>query len=155
MFSYLCNSPWVAFSSISGMAYTSYTIMPHEIVESLDFSLTEILAIEDNELHGTFLYVAFGSQSLLRTTSDLTGPDTNWRTEGGDQRGGVNGSQIKFFCKNRPMSQVQTPKTKTLQECVEHTNQQIRNDTLKVMNVAEKELNQWDTRLAKYGQNSE
>jgi hypothetical protein len=62
--------------------------MPHEIVESLDFSLTEILAIEDNELHGTFLYVAFGSQSLLRTTSDLTGPDTNWRTEGGDQRGG-------------------------------------------------------------------
>jgi hypothetical protein len=88
MFSYLCNSPWVAFSSISGMAYTSYTIMPNEIVESLDFSLTEILAIEDNELHGTFLYVAFGSQSLLRTTSDLTGPDTNWRTEGGDQRGG-------------------------------------------------------------------
>jgi hypothetical protein len=53
------------------------------------------------------------------------------------------------------MSQVQTPNTKTLQEGMEHTNQQIRNDTLKVMNVAEKELNQWDTRLAKYGQNSE
>jgi hypothetical protein len=30
------------------------------------------------------------------------------RTEGDYQRGGVNGSLIKFFCKNWPMSQVET-----------------------------------------------
>jgi hypothetical protein len=37
----------------------------------------------------------------------------------------------------------------------EHTNQQHRNDPLKVMNVAEKEWDQLDTRLARYDQNSE
>jgi hypothetical protein len=31
---------------------------------------------------------------------------------GGGRGGGVNGSLIKFFCKNLPMSQVQTPKPK-------------------------------------------
>jgi hypothetical protein len=41
------------------------------------FSITKILAIEDNELHDTFLHVAFESQSQLRTTSDLTRSDTN------------------------------------------------------------------------------
>jgi hypothetical protein len=69
--------------------------------------------------------------------------------------GGVNESQIKFFYKNRPMTQLQTPKAKTLQEGDEHTNQQCRNDPLKVMNTMKKEWNQLDTRLAKYGQNSE
>jgi hypothetical protein len=44
---------------------------------SLIFPITEILTIEDNELHDTFLHVAFGSQSLLRTSSDLTDSDTN------------------------------------------------------------------------------
>jgi hypothetical protein len=85
--------------------------LAQEIVASLVFPITEILVIEDNELHNTFLLVAFGSQSLLRITSDLIGSDTNRRTEGGDQRG-VNGSLNKFFYKNQPMSQVQTPKTK-------------------------------------------
>jgi hypothetical protein len=47
------------------------------------------------------------------------------------------------------------PKTKTLQESDEHTNQQHRNDPLKVMNVAEKEWDQLDTRLARYDKNSE
>jgi hypothetical protein len=47
------------------------------------------------------------------------------------------------------------PKAKTLQECDEHTNQQCRNDPLEDMNAAEKEWHQLDTRLAKYGQNSE
>jgi hypothetical protein len=51
--------------------------LAQEIVASLIFLITKILAIEDNELHGTFLHVAFGSQSLLRITSDLTGFDTN------------------------------------------------------------------------------
>jgi hypothetical protein len=46
-------------------------------------------------------------------------------------------------------------KVKTLQESGEHTNEQHRNDPLKVMNAAEKELNQLDTRLARYDQNSE
>jgi hypothetical protein len=45
-------------------------------------------------------------------------------------------------------------KAKTLQESDEHTNQQHKNDPLKVMNVAEKECDQLDTRLARYDQNS-
>jgi hypothetical protein len=63
---------------------------------------------------------------------------------------GVNGSRIKFFCKNWHMSQVQT-----LKEGGEHTNQQRTKDPLKVTNAAKKEWDQLDTRLAKYGQNSE
>jgi hypothetical protein len=47
------------------------------------------------------------------------------------------------------------PKAKTLQEGDEHTNQPCRNDPLKVTNVAEKEYDQLNTRLARYGQNSE
>jgi hypothetical protein len=47
------------------------------------------------------------------------------------------------------------PKAKILQESDEHTNQQHRNDPLKVMNAAEKEWDQLDTRLARYDQNSE
>jgi hypothetical protein len=47
------------------------------------------------------------------------------------------------------------PKAQTLQEGEEHTNQQQRNDPLKVMNVAEKEWDSLDTRLARYDQNSE
>jgi hypothetical protein len=46
-------------------------------------------------------------------------------------------------------------KSKTLQESDEHTNQQHGNDLLKVMNAAEKEWDQLDTRLARYNQNSE
>jgi ribosomal protein S4 len=46
-------------------------------------------------------------------------------------------------------------KVKTLQESDEHTNEQHRNYPLKVMNAAEKELNQLDTRLERYDQNSE
>jgi hypothetical protein len=47
------------------------------------------------------------------------------------------------------------PKAKTLQESDEHTNQQHRNDPLKIMNAAKKEWDQLDTRLARYDQNSE
>jgi hypothetical protein len=46
------------------------------------------------------------------------------------------------------------PKVKTLQESDEHTNQQYRNDPLKIMNAAEKECDQLDTQLARYDQNS-
>jgi hypothetical protein len=45
-------------------------------------------------------------------------------------------------------------KSKTLQESDEHTNQQHGNDLLKVMNAAEKEWDQLDTRLARYNQSS-
>jgi hypothetical protein len=41
------------------------------------FPVTEILVTENHKLYNTFLYVAFGSQSLLRITSDLTDSDTN------------------------------------------------------------------------------
>jgi hypothetical protein len=47
------------------------------------------------------------------------------------------------------------PKAKTLQEGDEHTNQWRRNDPLEVMNAANKEYDQLDTRLARYGQNCE
>jgi hypothetical protein len=46
-------------------------------------------------------------------------------------------------------------KFKTLQESDEHTNQLHRKDPLKIMNIAEKEWDQLDTRLARYDQNSE
>jgi hypothetical protein len=83
-----------------------------KIVASSVLPITEILAIKDHKLYGTFLHVTFRSQSLLKPTCDETGSDTNRRSEGGDQRGAVNGSQIKFFCKKWPMSQVQSPKPK-------------------------------------------
>jgi hypothetical protein len=51
--------------------------LTQKIVLSLVFSITEILTIEDHKLHSTFLHVAFGSQSLLKITSDQTGSDTN------------------------------------------------------------------------------
>jgi hypothetical protein len=41
-------------------------------------------------------------------------------------------------------------KAKTLQESDEHTNQQHRNDPLKVINAVEKECDQLDTWLARY-----
>jgi hypothetical protein len=48
-----------------------------KIVTSLVFPVTEILDIEDHKLNSTFLHVAFGSQSLLKSISDQTGSDTN------------------------------------------------------------------------------
>jgi hypothetical protein len=47
------------------------------------------------------------------------------------------------------------PKAKTLQESDEQPNQQHRNDPLKVINAAEKEWDQLNTRLVRYDQNSE
>jgi hypothetical protein len=61
--------------------------LAQEIVVSPIFLIIEILAIEDNELHDTFLHVTFGSQSRLRITSDLICSDTNLRIEGGNRRG--------------------------------------------------------------------
>jgi hypothetical protein len=51
--------------------------LAQEIVASLVLPITKILAIEDHKLDSTFLYVVFGSQSLLKPTSDQTGSDTN------------------------------------------------------------------------------
>jgi hypothetical protein len=51
--------------------------LTQKIVASLILPITEILAIEDHKLHNTFLHVAFGSQSLLKPTSDQTGSNTN------------------------------------------------------------------------------
>jgi hypothetical protein len=53
------------------------TILTQEIVASPVFLITKILIIDDNELHDTFLHVAFGSQNWLRTMSDLTRSNTN------------------------------------------------------------------------------
>jgi hypothetical protein len=83
LFSYFINSAAVAFSSIRGddvcflYDLPNGTTLAQEIVASLIFPITEFLAIEDNKLHGTFFYVAFGLQSQLRTASDLTYSDTN------------------------------------------------------------------------------
>jgi hypothetical protein len=70
--------------------------LAQEIVAGLILPVTEILAIEDHKLNNTFLHVAFGSQILLKPTSDQTGSDTNGRTREGDQRG-VNEIQSKFL----------------------------------------------------------
>jgi hypothetical protein len=51
--------------------------LSQKIVVSLVFPVTEILAIENHKLYGTFLHVTLGSQSLLRIISDLTGSDIN------------------------------------------------------------------------------
>jgi hypothetical protein len=51
--------------------------LTQKIIASLVFPVTKILVIEDHKLNITFLHVAFGSQSLLKPTSDQTGSDTN------------------------------------------------------------------------------
>jgi hypothetical protein len=48
-----------------------------KIVASSVLPITEVLIIEDHKLHNIFLHVAFGSQSLLKPTSDQTGSNTN------------------------------------------------------------------------------
>jgi hypothetical protein len=53
------------------------TALAQKIVASYVFSVTEILAIENHKLNDTFLHVTFGSQSLLKLTSDQIGYDTN------------------------------------------------------------------------------
>jgi hypothetical protein len=50
--------------------------LAQKIVVSSVFPVIEILVIEDHKLNNTFLYVAFGSQSLLKPISDQTGSDT-------------------------------------------------------------------------------
>jgi hypothetical protein len=51
--------------------------LAQEIVASSVFLVTEILVIEDHKLNITFLHVAFGSQNLLKATSDQTVSNTN------------------------------------------------------------------------------
>jgi hypothetical protein len=51
--------------------------LAQEIVAGLILSIKEILATENDKLHNTFLHVAFGSQSLLKSTGDQTGSDPN------------------------------------------------------------------------------
>jgi hypothetical protein len=51
--------------------------LTQKIVASSVLPITKILAIEHDKLHSTFLHVSFGSQSLLKPTSDQTGSDTN------------------------------------------------------------------------------
>jgi hypothetical protein len=51
--------------------------LAQEIVAGSVLSITEILTIKNDRLHSTFLHVAFGSQSLLKPTSDQTDSDTN------------------------------------------------------------------------------
>jgi hypothetical protein len=51
--------------------------LAQKIVVSSVFPVTEILGIEDHKLNNTFLHAAFGSQRLLKSTSDKIGSDTN------------------------------------------------------------------------------
>jgi hypothetical protein len=53
------------------------TTLAQKIVATSVFLVTKILAIKDHKLNNTFLHVAFGSQSLLKPTSDQIGSDTN------------------------------------------------------------------------------
>jgi hypothetical protein len=51
--------------------------LAQEIAVGSVLSITKILTIEDHKLDSTFLHVAFGSQSLLKSISDQTGFDTH------------------------------------------------------------------------------
>jgi L-rhamnose isomerase len=51
--------------------------LAQEIVAGSVLPITKIHNIKNDKLRSTFLYVAFGSQSLLKPTSDQTGSDTN------------------------------------------------------------------------------
>jgi hypothetical protein len=51
--------------------------LAQKIVASSVFPVTKILAIEDHKLNSSFLHIAFMSQSLLKSTGDQTGSDTN------------------------------------------------------------------------------
>jgi hypothetical protein len=51
--------------------------LAQDIIAGSVLPITEIFTIENDKLHNTFLHVAFGSQSLLKPTSDQTGFDTN------------------------------------------------------------------------------
>jgi hypothetical protein len=78
------------------------TTLAQEIIASLIFPVTKILAIKNHQLDSTFFYVAFRSQSLLKPTGNQIGPDTNCSAGECDQSGasgggGVNGSQLKFL----------------------------------------------------------
>jgi hypothetical protein len=53
------------------------TTLAQEIVVSLVFLVTKILANENHKLYCTFLHVTFRSQILLKLTGDQTGSDTN------------------------------------------------------------------------------
>jgi hypothetical protein len=51
--------------------------LAQEIVAGSVLSITEIFTIENDKLQSTFLHVAFGSQSLLKPTSDQIGSNIN------------------------------------------------------------------------------
>jgi L-rhamnose isomerase len=53
------------------------TTLTQEIVGSSVLPVTKILVIKNHQLDCTLLHVAFRSQSLLKSTSDQTGSDTN------------------------------------------------------------------------------
>jgi hypothetical protein len=53
------------------------TTLAQEIVVSSVLPIIKILTIEDHKLDSTFLHIAFGSQSLLKPTSDQISSDTN------------------------------------------------------------------------------
>jgi hypothetical protein len=54
----------------------SATLAQEKVAGSV-LPIIEILTIENDKLHNTFLHVAFGSQWLLKPTSDQTSSDTN------------------------------------------------------------------------------
>jgi hypothetical protein len=51
--------------------------LTQKIVAGLILPITKIITIEDHKLDTTFLHVVFGSQSLLKPTSDQTGSNTS------------------------------------------------------------------------------
>jgi hypothetical protein len=51
--------------------------LAQEIVAGSVLLITEIIVNENHKLNITFLHVAFGSQSLLKSTGDQTRSDTN------------------------------------------------------------------------------
>jgi hypothetical protein len=86
---------------------------------------------------------------IMRNSIDLLLKDRGRRPEEG---GGWTGAESNSFARTTLCLKFK-PKAKTLQEGDKHTDQQYRNDLLEVTNTVEKECDQLDTQLAKYGQN--
>jgi hypothetical protein len=76
----------------------------------------------------------------LHQNGQYTVKDRGRRPKGG---GGLNGSLIKFFCKNWPMSQVQTPEPKPCKKVMNTPTNNIEITPLKVQTQKKKNGINW------------
>jgi hypothetical protein len=91
--------------------------LSHGQVKALEYSHYDIneYHFRTAELEANHPLAATANSGVVTSDEDATGHVIDYYDilqDRGRRPEGVNGSQIKNFCKNRPMSQVQTPKSK-------------------------------------------